>query len=74
MNLNIAFCHCYSEIPTSTNNLHIDCTSNGLGKRPSVPIFNGKDICMQAVHQCQQVFSAAIIGAVEARYSDDDQV
>ena len=67
-------CYCFSEIPTNTNNLHVDCTSNGLGKRPVVPIFNGKDICMQSVYECQQVFSAAIIGAVEARYSNNDQV
>ena len=63
-----------SEIPASTQYLYIDCTSNGLGKRPAVPIFNGKTICLQAISQCQQVYSAAAIGAVEARFSKDDKV
>ena len=64
----------YSEIEASTNYLYIDCTSNGLGKRPSVPIFNGKKICLQSVHQCQQVYSAAVLGALEARFSENDEV
>ena len=29
---------------------------------------------MQSVYECQQVFSAAVIGAVEARYSENDEV
>jgi len=62
-----------SEIEASTNYLYIDCTSNGLGKRPSVPIFNGKKICLQSVHQCQQVYSAAVLGALEARFSENDE-
>jgi len=63
-----------SEIEASTDYLYIDCTSNGLGKRPSVPIFNGKKICLQSIHQCQQVFSAAVLGALEARFSDNDEL
>ena len=61
-------------MPASKDYLYIDCTSNGLGKRPSVPIFNGKKICLQAISQCQQVYSAAALGAVEARFSDNDEV
>ena len=72
-NLN-EFCYLHSEIPSSPRYLYIDCTSNGLGKRPAVPIFNGKTICLQAISQCQQVFSAAALGAVEARFSNDDKV
>ena len=64
----------FSEIPTSVNYLHINCTSNGLGKRPKVPIFSGKNIYLQSIHECQQVSSAAILGALEARYSDNDEV
>jgi len=63
-----------SEMPASKDYLYIDCTSNGLGKRPSVPIFNGKKICLQAISQCQQVYSAAALGAVEARFSDNDEL
>ena len=68
------FCYLYSEIAASPQYLYIDCTSNGLGKRPAVPIFNGKTICLQAISQCQQVYSAAALGAVEARFSNDDKV
>merc|ERR1712241_1247591 len=63
-----------SVIDASTNYLYVDCTSNGLSKRPSVPIFNGKNICLQSVSQCQQVFSAAALGALEARFSDNDEL
>jgi len=63
-----------SEIPTNVNYLHVDCTSNGLGKRPKTPVFNGNKICLQSVYECQQVFSAAIIGALEARFSSNDEL
>ena len=63
-----------SEVPATCQYLYIDCTSNGLGKRPAVPIFNGPRICLQSINQCQQVYSAAAIGAIEARFSEDDQV
>ena len=63
-----------SEVAATCQYLYIDCTSNGLSKRPAVPIFNGSRICLQAINQCQQVYSAAAIGAIEARFSEDDQV
>ena len=68
------FCYFHREIPASTQYLYIDCTSNGTLKRPAVPIFNGKTICLQSIFQCQQVYSAAALGAVEARFSNDDKV
>ena len=64
----------FSEIPTSVNYLHIDCTSNGLGKRPKVPVFNDKKIYLQSIIECQQVASASMIGALEGRYSGNDEV
>ena len=63
-----------SELAATCRYLYIDCTSNGLSKRPAVPIFNGTRICLQAINQCQQVYSAAAIGAIEARFTEDDQV
>ena len=74
---NIKFTHWFlrcSEVPATDQYLYIDCTSNGLGKRPAIPIFNGKGICLQAINQCQQVYSAAAIGAIEARFSENDEV
>lgn len=50
--------------------LCIDCTADGLARRPVVPVFDGDQITLQAVRTCQQVFSAAFIGHIEAAYTD----
>ncbi|KAI8939153.1 hypothetical protein NX059_004987 [Plenodomus lindquistii] len=52
--------------------LYIDCTADGLAKLEPTPVFNGKNITLQAVRFCQQVFSAAVIARVEAMYEGDD--
>ncbi len=59
------------DIATSSTTLHVDCTADGLERRPPVPIFDGADIHLQSVRTCQQVFSAAFIGHVEASYDDE---
>ena len=43
-----------SSYPTTLNNLHVDCTSDGLIQKPPVPIFQGENIILQSVAQCQQ--------------------
>ena len=53
------------------NNLHINCTGNGLVRKPEVPIFQDKKIVLQNLVVIQQTFSAAIIGYIEANYTDD---
>lgn len=57
-------------IDTNTDTLHIDCTADGLQQRPATPIFDDTNITLQTVRTCQQVFSAAFIGHVEAAYTD----
>ena len=47
-------------------NLHINCTGNGLVRKPEVPIFQDKKIVLQNLIVIQQTFSAAIIGYIEA--------
>ncbi|MEM8768148.1 MAG: NAD(P)/FAD-dependent oxidoreductase [Pseudomonadota bacterium] len=59
------------DIPTSSTTLHVDCTADGLERRPPVPVFDNDTIHLQSVRTCQQVFSAAFIGHVEASYDDD---
>jgi hypothetical protein len=59
-------------VPTSARTLHIDCSADGLGSRPAVPVFEDGRITLQPVRFCQQVFSAAFIAHVEAAYPDDD--
>ena len=59
------------EVSTSETTLHVDCTADGLERRPAVPVFADDKITLQSVRTCQQVFSAAFIGHVEAAYADD---
>jgi hypothetical protein len=57
-------------IPESA--LYIDCTAVGLGRGEVTDVFDGARITLQTVRTCQPVFSAALIGHVEATYPDDD--
>ncbi len=59
-------------IPTTAGTLHIDCTADGLARKPATPVFAGERMNLQSVRTCQQVFSAAFIGHVEAAYCDDE--
>ena len=58
-------------IPTSTGTLHVDCTANGLARRPVRPVFNGPNILLQNVMFCQPTMSAALIGHIETRNISD---
>lgn len=53
-------------IPTSPNQVHIDCTASAITLRPSKPIFQDGRITPQLVRAYQPVFSAAFIGYIEA--------
>lgn len=57
-------------VATSAVTLHIDCSADGLERRPAVAVFAGDQITLQSVRTCQQVFSAAFIGHIEAAYDD----
>ena len=58
-------------IPTTANTFHVDCTADGLERRPAVAVFDGDRLTLQTVRHCQQVFSAAFIAHVEAAYDDE---
>jgi hypothetical protein len=58
-------------VSANSATLYIDCTADGLERRPSAPVFDRARITLQTVRGCQQVFSAAFIGHVEARGDDD---
>ena len=60
-------------IATSLETLHIDCAGDGLARRPPTPIFKAQKITLQSVRTCQQVFSAGLLGYVEANYQDDEK-
>ena len=55
-------------VPTSTATAHIDCSADGLERRPAVPVFDGNRVTLQTVRHCQQVFSAAFIAHCEVAY------
>jgi NAD(P)-binding Rossmann-like domain len=59
------------ELPAHPSTLYIDCTADGLERRPNLPVFDGDRITLQCVRGCQPVFSAAVIGHVEATKPDD---
>lgn len=57
-------------VATTTRTLHIDCTADGLERRPAVPVFGEGRITLQNIRRCQPTFSAALTGHVEAAYED----
>ncbi|MBV8860417.1 MAG: NAD(P)/FAD-dependent oxidoreductase, partial [Mycobacterium sp.] len=60
-------------VPVDDSPLYIDCSADGLERRPPTAVFDGDRITLQSVRGCQQVFSAALIAHVEAAYHDDAQ-
>jgi hypothetical protein len=58
-------------IPSDAGKLFVDCSADGLARRPAVPVFAGDRITLQSVRTCQQVFSAAFIAHVEASYAGE---
>ncbi|MCX5738638.1 MAG: NAD(P)-binding protein, partial [Proteobacteria bacterium] len=60
-------------VPSNPGSLYVDCSADALEKRPVAPVFDGARITLQTVRACQQVFSAAFIGHVEAAYRDEAQ-
>jgi hypothetical protein len=58
-------------VSTRPSTLYVDCTADGLEKRPAVDVFAGDRITLQSVRGCQQVFSAGFIAHVEAVGADD---
>merc|ERR1712048_1288244 len=55
------------------NTLYVDCSTDGLMTRPSVPVFQGNVLRLQPVSSCQQVFSAALLGFVETLDCTDEE-
>ncbi len=61
------------ELETTGDALFVDCTADGLAKRPAKPVFQGDSITLQSVFMCQQVFSAALIAYVETLDREESQ-
>ena len=59
------------EVTVDGSALYVDCSADGLEKRPAATVFDGDRITLQSVRGCQQVFSSGLIAHVEAGYDDD---
>ena len=59
------------DVALNGETVFIDCSADGLERRPPVPVFAGKQLTLQAVRTCQQVFSAAFIAHVELSMDDE---
>jgi len=60
------------EVSVDGSALYVDCSADGLEKRPAATVFDDKRITLQSIRGCQQVFSSGMIAHVEACYSDDE--
>jgi len=58
-------------VATAEDTVHVDCTADGLERRPTRPVFDGARLTLQSVRTCQQVFSAALLGHLEASGRSD---
>ncbi len=58
-------------VPSGPGALFVDCTADGLERRPVVPMFGGDTVTVQTVRTCQQVFSSAFVAHVEVTHDDD---
>lgn len=59
-------------VPTGAEVLHIDCSADGLVRRPARPIFEGDRITLQPIAMCQQVMSSAAIAQAEVWTGTDE--
>ena len=60
------------EITVEGSALYVDCSADGLEKRPAATVFDGSQITLQSIRGCQQVFSSGMIAHVETSYDDDE--
>ena len=59
-------------IPTDRGQLHVDCSTAGLGKAPPRPIFEPGRITLQCISTGFPTFNAAVIGYLEASRGSDE--
>jgi len=57
-------------LPTDPEALYIDCTADGLARRPARPVFEPDRLTLQSLFMCQQVFSASVVGQLVCREMD----
>lgn len=58
-------------VATSPDRIHVNCTADGIPRRPGRPVFQGDRILLQYVRRCSPCFSAAFIAHLEASLATD---
>lgn len=58
---------------TDTQTLHVDCTADGLARLEPKPLFSAKEITLQSLFMCQQVFSAALTAKLSLLKLSDEE-
>jgi hypothetical protein len=59
------------QLPLTSGDLIINCSASGLSRKPLIPIWADKRINIQLIRTCQPLFSAALVGFVEATFQDN---
>lgn len=59
------------EVETGSDVLHVDCTAEGISNAPATPIFQPARVVLQQVRQLSPCFNAALLGFVEAHWSEN---
>lgn len=62
----------HGNLATDRAAVYVNCTAQGIYRRPVKKIFDGRTITVQWVRTCQPTFSASLIGYVETAISDDE--
>ena len=60
-------------LPTSTNELHVDCSASAISNARITEVFKGNLITPQTVRSYQPVFSSAFIAHIEAAYDNEEE-
>jgi len=45
----------HGSLPTDSGKLHVDCTANGLSRRPALPVFAGNTITLQSLFMATNI-------------------
>jgi len=61
------------DVPTRPDQLHVDCTADGLPQPPVRPIFEPDRITIQQLRETSPTFNAALIGYLEATRDNLDE-
>jgi hypothetical protein len=59
------------QLPLTRDDLIINCSASGLSRKPLIPIWADERINIQLIRTCQPLFSAALVGFVEATFQDN---